>query len=148
PVMLGLLRLFSVAVILFLAAAPIVAQIPSRAAKPSSISGQITGQVRLADSSGKAAEQVLVTLEAFGGGIVDQARTDSTGKFRFTGLGSELFRVVIRHPGFVEVQREVDLRTINRDYLQLQITPERHEKLPSGPAAIINIDVPPEAQKE
>jgi len=145
--MLASLRLSSVAVILFLAAAPIVAQ-QSRASRPSSISGQITGQVRLADGSGKAAEQVMVTLEAFGSGIVDQVRTDSTGKFKFTGLASELFRVVIRHPGFGEVQREVDLRTVNRDYLQLQLIPETPEKLPSGPAAIISIDVPSEAQKE
>jgi tetratricopeptide (TPR) repeat protein len=144
----GSLRLSSVVVILFLAAAPIVAQVSSRAPRPSSISGQITGQVRLADNSGKAAEQILVTLEAYGGGIIDQVRTDSTGKFRFTGVAPELFRVVIRHPGFVEIQREVDLRTVNREYLQLQLAPETPEKRPSGPAAIISVNVPPEAQKE
>ncbi len=104
--------------------------------------------MRLVDGSGKPAEQVLVTLEAFGGGIVDQVRTDSAGKFRFTGLASELFRVVIRHSGFGEVQQEVDLRTINREYLQLQLVPETSEKRPLGPAAIISIDIPPDAQKE
>jgi tetratricopeptide (TPR) repeat protein len=102
----------------------------------------------LADNSDKAAEQILVTLEAFGGGIVDQVRTDSAGKFRFTGLASELFRVIIRHPGFGEIQREVDLRTINRENLQLQLVPERSENRPTGRAGIINIDVPSEAQKE
>ncbi len=104
--------------------------------------------MRLADNSGKAAEQILVTLEAFGGGIIDQVRTDSAGKFRFTGLAPELFRIIIRQPGFVEVQREVDLRTISRDNLHLQLTPETSEKRPPGPTAIISIDVPPEAQKE
>src|SRR5262245_31401024 len=109
-----------------------------------SISGIVRFQI-----GGQPAEFVVLSLESAICGIITQVRTDSSGKFRFNNVGQDQFRIVVRHPGYKEVQRVVDLNTQSTDSLQIQLVAEKTEPIaPPGPAAIISIDVPPEAQKE
>jgi tetratricopeptide (TPR) repeat protein len=116
--------------------------------RPAPVVVEITGEVRYGDTRA-IAERVLVRVEGFGSGVNGQTLTDSSGKFRFSGLGQAQYSVTVRAPGYREARQQVDLQTQPRAYLQFQLTPEKAEPIaPTGPAAIININVPPEAQKE
>ena len=106
----------------------------------------ISGVVRYT-GGGAPAEFVIVTLETNIGGIITQVRTDRSGKFRFDNIGQDQFRVVIRHPGYREVQRSVDLNAAANDYLQIQLVPEKPDTV-SLPTKIVNSGTPPEAQAE
>lgn len=86
-----------------------------------SISGVVRFQI-----GGQPAEFVVVSLESNIGGIITQVRTDSSGKFRFNNIGQDQFRIVIRHPGYKEVQRVVDLNAQASDYLQVQLVAENN----------------------
>src|SRR5678816_1284221 len=81
-----------------------------------SIPLQINGQVRYADSKAPA-ENVLVRVERFSGGIAGQQVTDRTGKFSFSGLTGQMYTVTIHAPGFQDVKQEVDLLTANTGYV-------------------------------
>ncbi|MGH9798826.1 MAG: tetratricopeptide repeat protein [Blastocatellia bacterium] len=134
--------------LLVCAVAPVRAQNPNRESRtlPGMIS--ITGQVRLGQGS-EAAELILVTLESRRGGIVAQVRTDRTGKFKFTGIGGGQYKVIIRHPGYVEVQREVDLETATSEYVQFQLVPDKSSvSQPANSFLLINAVTPADAQKE
>ena len=50
-----------------------------------SLTFEVSGEVRLADS-GLAATNVPVRLERFSGGLIDQINTDTRGRFRFPKL--------------------------------------------------------------
>ncbi|MGH9428553.1 MAG: tetratricopeptide repeat protein [Terriglobia bacterium] len=109
---------------------------------------EINGQVRYAQG-GAPAEKILVRVEGFGNGVNGQTLTDSTGKFRFSGLGQATYIVTVRAPGYREARQEVDLQTMPRAYLQFQLVPEKTETIPlpvSG--GLVNSKIPPEAQKE
>lgn len=106
-----------------------------------SISGVVRYQV-----GGQPAEFVIVNLEANVGGILTQVRTDRSGKFRFNDIGQDQFRIVIRHPGFKEVQRLVDLNAAANEYLQIQLVAEKSDTIPSS--GIVNAAINPEAQEE
>jgi Tfp pilus assembly protein PilF len=136
-------------IIFFALAVPaLTAQAQSGGSRPVPLIVEITGEVRYADTRA-VAERVLVRVEGFGSGVNGQTLTDSTGKFRFSGLGQAQYFVSVRAPGYREARQQVDLQTQPRAYLQFQLTPEKTEPIArSGPAAVINIDVPPEAQKE
>jgi Tfp pilus assembly protein PilF len=109
---------------------------------------EIRGEVRYGDTRA-VAERALVRVEGFGSGVNGQTLTDYSGKFRFSGLGQAQYIVTVRAPGYREARQQVDLQTQPRAYLQFQLVPEKNEPIaPSGPAAIINIDVPSGAQKE
>jgi tetratricopeptide (TPR) repeat protein len=117
--------------------------------RPTPVIVEIHGEVRYGDTR-VVAEKALVRVEGFGSGVNGQTLTDASGKFRFSGLGQAQYIVTVRAPGYQEARQNVDLQTQPRAYLQFQLTPEKKPEPipPSGPAAIINIDVPPEAQKE
>src|SRR5450432_3089941 len=68
---------------------------------------QVSGQVRY--QNGQPANEVVVRLEALAGGSVAEIRTDRLGKFRFPGLSPKQYQLVIRQPGYREIQREVNL---------------------------------------
>lgn len=108
----------------------------------------ISGQVRLPQNT-EAAEMILVTLESRRGGIVSQVRTDRTGKFKFSGIGTGQYKVVIRHPGYQEIQREIDLETVTSEFVQFQLVPDRSVSATSTPSSLlVNAAIPAEAQKE
>jgi tetratricopeptide (TPR) repeat protein len=123
------------------------AQIPG-SSRPAPVMVEIQGQVRYADG-GAPAERVLVRVEGFGSGVNGQAMTDSSGKFRFSGLGQAQYVVTVRAPGYVEARQQVDLQTMPRAYLNFQIVPEKKEITPLPVASgMVDARVPPEAQKE
>src|SRR5215212_4188025 len=71
-----------------------------------SSAGQIHGQVRYA-VGGAPAFQILVRLERFDGGLVDQQLTDRNGRFRFSGLRRLTYNVFINTAGFLPVEQQV-----------------------------------------
>jgi tetratricopeptide (TPR) repeat protein len=124
-----------------------IAQVPG-SSRPAPVLVEILGQVRFAQG-GAPAEKVLVRVEGFGSGVNGQMLTDSTGKFRFSGLGQATYIVTVRAPGYRELRQEVDLQTMPRAYLQFQLVPEKTETTPLPVAGnLVNSKIPPEAQKE
>ena len=116
---------------------------------PSS-SFEISGQVR--SVSGQATvENILIRLESFTGGLVDQIVTDSAGKFRFSRLRRGQYVVSAKIPGFVVVPQQVDISNlIPRMYVLLQLTPEKSEfsRKETGPPDVFDSRVPEKAKKE
>jgi Tfp pilus assembly protein PilF len=134
-----------IVVILTLVADPALAQVSGGR----SISLDIHGQVRFA-VGGAPAQNVIVRLESFRGGIVAQMMTDRTGKFMFSGLKPDQYIVTVRAEGFKETQQSVDLQTTSSAYVLLQLMPDESAS-PSGPAPsgkVFDAKVPPEALKE
>jgi tetratricopeptide (TPR) repeat protein len=113
------------------------------------VSAEVHGQVRIAHG-GSSADEVLVRLESFKGGLVGEVRTDRLGKFRFSGLVPDQYIVTVHAPGFKDTQQQVDLQTTTSEYVQLQLVPDK--PLPSnaeaGSTKLINANVPAEARKE
>jgi hypothetical protein len=111
---------------------------------------QITGYLRYAD--GSPANEVVVRLERLSGGYVTDVRTDRLGKFRFTGLAPQQYHVVIRHPGYRDIEREVNLLFMGAENLQLALIPDRAEvgnkPPPASSKLILDASVPSEARKE
>ena len=111
---------------------------------------QITGFLRYAD--GSPANEIVVRLQLLTGGYVTDVRTDRLGKFRFAGLGRVQYQIVIHHPGFVEVEREVSLVMVAAENLQLRLVPNRTEvgnkPPPASSNVVLDASVPPAARKE
>ena len=132
---------------LVMAPAAAQAQLPS-SSRSAPILVEIHGQVRFGDTRAPA-ERVLVRLEGFGSGVNGQIMTDSTGKFRFSGLGQATYVVTVRAPGYTEARQEVDLKVTSSVYLNFNLIPDKRETTPlpvSG--SLVNSRIPPEAQKE
>ncbi len=124
-----------------------LAQAPG-SSRPAPVMTEIHGQVRFGDTRAPA-ERALVRLEGFGSGVNGQVITDSTGKFRFSGLGQAIYVVTVRAPGYADARQEVDLKTTTSAYLNFNLTPAKRETIPLPVAGnVINSRVPPEAQKE
>jgi Tfp pilus assembly protein PilF len=120
---------------------------------PANFSLQINGQVRYAGSH-QPAERVLVRIESFSGGLINQATTDRGGKFSFTGLTPMQYIVTVHYPGFVDVQQTVDLLTSNSGYLNVELRPDSDaigaSRDPRNDTALRVIDakIPADAQTE
>jgi len=130
-------------VFLFFPIAVTHAQLRS-AAQPAEIRGQVRYSV-----GGAPAPDVVVRLDQLAGGFVNEVRTDQLGKFKITNLSPIQYQIIIRHPGYQEISREVNLVMQSSEYLQLQLVAEKS----SNPAnkltvGVINVNVPPEARKE
>jgi len=109
---------------------------------------EIRGQLRYA-LGGSPANEVVVRVDQLPGGSVGEVRTDRLGKFRFTNLAPIQYQVIIRQPGYQEIQREVNLIMSGSEYLQLQLVPEEHAVKPVySSARILDVNVPLEARKE
>jgi len=91
---------------------------------PSANSFEVVGQVRMAES-GLAANRIPVRLERFGGGVVDQIDTDSTGRFRFSNLPRGYYRVIVNAPGYKPIQQDADLQVVYRAYMVFELSVER-----------------------
>jgi Tfp pilus assembly protein PilF len=113
------------------------------------VSAEVHGQVRIAHG-GSSAEEVLVRLESFKGGLVGEVRTDRLGKFRFSGLVPDQYIVTVHAPGFKDTQQQVDLQTTTSEYVQLQLVPDKttSPNATESPSKLINANVPAEARKE
>ncbi|HEV7797154.1 MAG TPA: tetratricopeptide repeat protein [Pyrinomonadaceae bacterium] len=112
---------------------------------PSANSFEVVGQVRMAES-GLPAGRIPIKLERFGGGLVDQIDTDSTGRFRFASLQRGYYKVIVNVPGFRPVQQDADLQVVFRAYLVFELSSEN-----SGAVALIDVidaRAPVEAREE
>lgn len=109
---------------------------------------QLHGQVRYAHG-GQPANNILIRLERFDGGIVDQQYTDSSGKFRFAGLRQLTYNVSIHTAGYEDVAQQVELSTKRSDYILLILRPDGSKREASlGPAVVVDSKVPLNARKE
>jgi tetratricopeptide (TPR) repeat protein len=110
---------------------------------------EISGQVRLTDGSALP-KDVNVSLERFSGGIVDQLKADSSGRFRFANLQRGYYTIIVNAPGFNASRQQVDLQIIQRAYLVVDLTPDKTftATRPAGPPAVIDARVPLDAQNE
>ncbi len=114
------------------------------------VSLDVYGQARYGDTKAPAAN-IIVRLETFGGGVVGQMLTDRDGKFRFSGLASQQYRLSIHAPDYVEFQQAIDLLTQTSEYVNVFLVPET--KLSETRQALrsigyVDASVPPEARKE
>jgi len=110
---------------------------------------EIAGQVRSAD--GKATlTNVIVRLERFGGGLVDQSATDSTGRFRFAGLATGQYVVNAKTEGHAAASSQLDItRLIPRQYVILQLQPERETfRARDASPNVVDARVPAESRRE
>lgn len=112
-------------------------------------SGQISGQVRLANSNQPAAN-ILISCDDFYGGFVGQERTDRNGRFSFRGLKPSQFTITVRLPGYIEEQQTVELQTTSNAYVQFQLKVDPSAAAKSTPVSnlVVDVSIPPEAQKE
>ena len=110
--------------------------------------GEIRGQVRYSQG-GAPAGDVVVRLEQLTGGSVNEARTDRLGRFTFSSLARIQYHVLIRHFGYKEIQREVNLIMSGSEYLQLQLVSDETKAVPAKvPSMVLDASVPPRARKE
>jgi lipopolysaccharide biosynthesis regulator YciM len=110
---------------------------------------QITGYLRYPD--GSPANEVVVRLERLSGGYVTEVRTDRLGKFRFTELAPQQYHIIVHHPGYREIEREVNLVMVPSENLQLSFIPQPsdRENKPSAVAKrVLDVKVPALARKE
>ena len=111
---------------------PVFAQRERDTYTGNSLTFEVNGEVRLADS-GESATGVSVRLERFSGGLVDQIVTDSRGRFRFPNLQRGYYKVIINAPGFKPAQQDADLQVIFRTFLVFELvadTPKGASGLP------------------
>jgi tetratricopeptide (TPR) repeat protein len=99
----------------------------------SAASLEIVGNVRNADT-GMPASKVPIRLERFGGGLVDQIDTDSTGRFRFANLARGYYRVILSVPGYRPAQQDADLQVVFRASLFFVLAPEN-----AGSALLLDV---------
>ena len=126
---------------------PLLAQDPPI---PKGMKIGIQGEVRYAQG-GQSAENVLVRLEAFSGGLVDQMRTDRTGKFSFQDISQADYRVTASIIGFKTVTQEVNLTTTPNEHIIFTLVPDKpaQEDRPAPEQdTTIDTKVPKEARDE
>ena len=140
--------LFSVA-LLFLLVAPAHGQRDRDTYNPSNQSFEVSGQVNLAES-GAAAQNIPVRLEKFSGGTIDQMSTDTRGRFRFTNLQRNYYKVVINAPGYNAAQQDADLQLLFKVFLVFELISDK-SKNPTRQAAlndVVDASVPAAARDE
>lgn len=108
---------------------------------------EISGQVRAA-SGQTALDNVMVRIERFNGGVVDQVATDGTGRFRFSRLAAGQYVVSATAEGFAARTPQLDInRLIPRHYVVLQLQPVeatfRREK-----NSLLDASLPEKAREE
>src|SRR6267142_5740957 len=143
------LKLFSMTILLTLACYPVLGQSSQPLFSPTQPI-QITGYLRYAN--GSPASDVVVRLDKLSGGFVSDVRTDRLGKFRFTQLAPQQYFVVIRHPGYREISREVNLVMVPSENLQLALIPDPNtvgnRPAPASSKLVLDASVPLAARKE
>lgn len=142
-------KLFLTTILLTLACYPVFAQSSQPMFSPVQPI-QITGYLRYPDRS--PANEIVVRLEGLSGGYVGEVRTDRLGKFRFSGLQPQQYHVIIHHPGFRDIEREVNLVWVASENLQLTLVPDPSEvgtkPPPAYPKVVLDANVPSDARKE
>ena len=111
------------------------------------LTGQITGQVRYADG-GQPAFNVLVSCDSFNSGHIGQEFTDRSGRFRFSNLAPSQYTVKVRVAGYIEESQTAELLTSPSANLQFQLKSDGSPKPGSSNTLLIDSSVPADAQKE
>jgi cytochrome c-type biogenesis protein CcmH/NrfG len=111
------------------------------------LSGQITGQVRYNDR-GQPAFNVLVRCDSLNSGSCGQETTDRSGRFRFTGLSPSQYIITLRVPGYIEQQQTVELLTSPSATIQFQLRRDGSGTLPISQSGVVNLRIPLAAEKE
>lgn len=106
---------------------------------------EVVGQVKLV-TTGRPGVKIPIRLERFGGGIVDQIDTDSSGRFRFGNIQRGYYRVIINAPGFRPAQQDADLQVMFRAFLVFELTPENTAS--NTLLDVIDARAPAEAREE
>jgi tetratricopeptide (TPR) repeat protein len=122
---------------------------------PANFSLQVSGMVRYA-ATHRPAENVLVRLESFSGGMVGQVTTDRTGRFTFSGLTGQQFIVTAHAPGYFDLRENVELLTQNTAYLNMELVADKNAIGSNNTGStnefaalpVINAAVPADAQTE
>lgn len=114
-----------------------------------SLTFEVSGEVRLADS-GESATNVSVRLERFSGGLIDQIVTDSRGRFRFPNLPRGYYKVIVNAPGFKPVQQDADLQVIFRTFLVIELVSDKPKGTSGLPPLtdVIDARVPAAARED
>ncbi len=110
------------------------------------MSVSIHGEVRYA-AGGKPAENVLVVLESFSGGMIAQARTDRVGKFDFSDIAQATYRVTASLEGYQDASQEVDLNTTFTQYIILTLAVKKSGSA-AGTPVVIDSRIPHDALEE
>ncbi len=132
-------------VILFIAVCTLHAQ-----PRPRALPVTVHGQIRFAHG-GAPAENALIRLERFGGGVEGEVMTDRTGKYQFSGMAPDMYIISVHLPGFVDQRREVDLQSVASDYVLFQLMPQKPAAADDDSvhgAAVVDANVPLEARRE
>lgn len=110
------------------------------------LNGQITGQVRFADS-GQPAFNVVVSCDSVNSGLIGQVLTDRNGRFSFMNLALAQYTITVRVNGYLEERQTVELRTTPTGYVQFQLQPDKSKPATPNPA-VIDASVPDNARRE
>jgi len=108
--------------------------------------GNISGQVRYANGN-VPAFNVLVSCDAYSGGLIAQENTDRNGKFHFH-VSLDQYVITIRVPGYIEARETVELQKSPDQYLDIRLRPDGSGAPATPPRAVLNANVPPDAQQE
>lgn len=143
------MRLLLPIVVLLLMASALHAQRERDTYTGNSLTFEVSGEVRFADSGGSA-QSVQVRLERFSGGLVDQITTDNRGRFRFPNLPRGYYKVIINAPGYRPAQQDADLQILFRIYLDFELVADSQKSASGLPLLMDVIDarVPPAARED
>lgn len=108
--------------------------------------GRINGQVRYPNR--QPASEILVSCDAWNGGVVGQVRTDARGNFSFDNLGTSQFTISVRQPGFLPFSETVELATTPTAFVQINLRADPNAPATVTPASVVDSSVPLPAQKE
>jgi Tfp pilus assembly protein PilF len=111
------------------------------------VSGQISGQVRYADTR-QPAFNVLVSCDKVIGGLVAQVLTDRNGRFSFTNLELLQYNITVRVSGYVEETQTVELMTTSSAYLQFQLKPDKPKPAATVNPGVVDAAIPDDARRE
>ena len=114
------------------------------------VSLEVYGQARFGDTRAPAGN-ILVRLETFGGGVVGQILTDHDGKFRFSGLASQQYNLIIHTPGYSDFRQSIDLLTQTSDYVNVFLVPDEQPsetRRTLRSIGYVDASVPAEARRE
>jgi len=107
---------------------------------------EITGQIRTSDRRAQLSA-IIIRLERQGT-LVEQSAADGSGNFRFSSLKRGSYTVVIKLAGYAAAQQTVDLQTVSKAHVLLELVPEEAAIANSSESASIDARVPAEARKE
>lgn len=105
---------------------------------------EVSGHVRRSDL-GEPARNVLVRLERFSGGVVEQMYTDDMGRFRFGGLQRGSYVVIVESPGFQVCRQTADLLVVFKAFLVCELHKEAGSR--TSPA-VLDLRVPAPARDQ